>query len=74
VAGEPAAGDAPKVRPCSQTLFADDAPIPALNPGRGRTKTGRLWVYARDQHGVDPRRIAELYAIDTTIPSPIERD
>jgi transposase len=29
-------------------LFADDTPIPVLHPGRGRTKTGRLWVYARD--------------------------
>jgi transposase len=32
----------------SPTLFADDTPIPVLDPGRGRTKTGRLWVYARD--------------------------
>ncbi len=32
----------------SQKLFADDTPIPVLDPGRGRTKTGRLWVYARD--------------------------
>ena len=32
----------------SQTLFADDTPIPVLDPGRGRTKTGRLWVYPRD--------------------------
>ena len=30
-------------------LFADDTPIPVLDPGRGGTKTGRLWVYARDQ-------------------------
>jgi transposase len=33
----------------SSHLFADDTPIPVLDPGRGRTKTGRLWVYARDQ-------------------------
>ena len=32
----------------SQKLFADDTPIPVLDPGRGRTKAGRLWVYARD--------------------------
>jgi transposase len=32
----------------SSKLFADDTPIPVLDPGRGRTKTGRLWVYARD--------------------------
>jgi transposase len=35
----------------SDHLFADDTPIPVLDPGRGRTKTGRLWVYARAQHG-----------------------
>jgi transposase len=33
----------------SDHLFADDTPIPVLDPGRGRTKTGRLWVYAREQ-------------------------
>jgi transposase len=29
-------------------LHADDTPVPVLCPGRGRTKTGRLWVYVRD--------------------------
>ncbi len=41
----------------STKLFADDTPIPVLDPGRGRTKTGRLWVYARDDRpwaGPDP--------------------
>ena len=33
----------------SDHLFADDTPVPVLDPGRGCTKTGRLWVYARDQ-------------------------
>jgi hypothetical protein len=28
--------------------FADDTSIPVLDPGRSRTKTGRLRVYARD--------------------------
>src|SRR5260221_10199067 len=32
----------------SDKIFADDTPIPVLDPGRGRTKTGRLWVYTRD--------------------------
>jgi hypothetical protein len=32
-------------------LFADDTPVPVLDPGRGRAKTGRLWVYAREQRG-----------------------
>lgn len=34
-------------------IFADETPIPVLDPGRGRTKTGRLWVYAREQRGWD---------------------
>jgi transposase len=51
----------------SQTLFADDTPIPVLDPGRGRTKTGRLWVYARDDRpwrGPDPPAAVYLYSPD----------
>jgi transposase len=29
-------------------LHADDTTVPVLDPGRGKTKTGRLWVYVRD--------------------------
>jgi transposase len=29
-------------------LHADDTPIPVLAPGKGKTKTGRLWTYVRD--------------------------
>ena len=29
-------------------LHADDTPVPVLDPGRGKTKTGRLWTYVRD--------------------------
>jgi transposase len=29
-------------------LHADDTPIPVLAPGTGKTKTGRLWTYVRD--------------------------
>jgi transposase len=29
-------------------LHADDTPVPVLAPGRGVTKTGRLWTYVRD--------------------------
>jgi transposase len=29
-------------------LHADDTPVPVLAPGQGRTKTGRLWTYVRD--------------------------
>jgi transposase len=49
------------------TLFADDTPIPVLDPGRGRTKTGRLWVYARDDRpwkGPDPPAAVYFYSPD----------
>jgi transposase len=29
-------------------LHADDTPMPVLAPGSGKTKTGRLWTYVRD--------------------------
>ena len=29
-------------------IHADDTPVPVLDPGRGKTATGRLWVYAVD--------------------------
>lgn len=29
-------------------LHADDTPVPVLAPGNGKAKTGRLWVYVRD--------------------------
>ena len=48
-------------------LFADDTPVPVLDPGRGRTKTGRLWVYAREQRpwrGPEPPAAVYLCAPD----------
>ncbi len=51
----------------SSVLFADDTPLPVLDPGRGRTRTGRLWVYARDQRpwaGTDPPAALYLFAPD----------
>jgi hypothetical protein len=29
-------------------VYGDDTPVPVLAPGNGRTKTGRLWTYVRD--------------------------
>lgn len=29
-------------------LHGDDVPVPVLEPGNGKTKTGRLWTYVRD--------------------------
>jgi transposase len=51
----------------STKLFADDTPIPVLDPGRGRTKTGRLWVYARDDRpwsGPEPPAAVYFYSPD----------
>jgi len=30
-------------------IHGDDTPVPVLAPGAGKTKTGRLWVYVRDE-------------------------
>jgi transposase len=32
-----------------RVIHADDTPVPVLAPGAGRTKTGRQWVYLRDE-------------------------
>ena len=51
----------------SDKIFADDTPIPVLDPGRGRTKTGRLWVYTRDDRpwgGPDPPAAIYFYSPD----------
>lgn len=29
-------------------IHTDDMPVPVLEPGRGKTRTGRLWTYVRD--------------------------
>jgi transposase len=51
----------------SGKLFADETTAPVLDPGRGRTKTGQLWAYARDDRawgGSDPPGAAYVYAPD----------
>src|SRR3954451_1482716 len=51
----------------STRIFADDTPLPVLDPGRGRTKTGRLWGYAIDDrpwNGSTPPAVVYLYAED----------
>ena len=32
----------------TEKLHGDDVPVPVLEPGNGKTKTGRLWTYVRD--------------------------
>jgi transposase len=52
-----------------QTIHADDTPVPVLDPGRGKTKTGRLWVAVRDERpwgSTVPPAAFYLYAPDRT--------
>lgn len=43
-------------------VHTDDTPVPVLSPGRGKTKTARLWVYARDDRAwADPSPAAVWY-------------
>jgi len=58
----------------SPKLFADETTAPVLDPGRGRTKTGQLWAYARDDRpwgGTDPPAVAYVYAPDRKAERPI---
>ena len=59
----------------SPKLFADETTAPVLDPGRGRTKTGQLWAYARDDRpwgGPDPPGAAYVYAPDRTSERPVQ--
>jgi len=58
----------------STKLFADETTAPVLDPGRGRTKIGQLWAYARDDrpwNGTDPPGVAYVYAPDRKSERPI---
>jgi transposase len=59
----------------SPKLFADETTAPVLDPGRGRTKTGQFWAYARDDRpwgGDDPPAVAYVYAPDRSKARPRE--
>jgi transposase len=59
----------------SPRLFADETTAPVLDPGRGQTKTGQLFAYARDDWpwgGTDPPEVAYVYAPDRKAARPIE--
>lgn len=48
-------------------LHADDTPVPVLAPGTGRTRTGRLWAYLRDERphaGEAPPAVLYRYSPD----------
>jgi hypothetical protein len=56
-------------------LHADDTPVPVLSPGRGRTRTGRLWAYVRDDRpsgGTDPPAVVYRYSPDRRAERPRE--
>lgn len=48
----------------SDTLHVDDTPVPTLEPGAGKTKTGRLWTLASlpasPKAGVPPKLLVPL--------------
>jgi len=48
----------------SARLAVDETPVPVLDPGRGKTKTGYFWSVARDDRpfgGTDPPAVAYTY-------------
>jgi len=50
-----------------RVIHADDTPVDVLNPGNGKTKTGRLWVYLRDERnhaGMTPPAVLYRYTPD----------
>lgn len=51
----------------AEKIHADDTPVPVLDPGRGKTKTGRLWTYVRDDRpsgSKDPPAVWYRYSPD----------
>lgn len=51
----------------SRVIHADDTPVDVLAPGNGKTKTGRLWVYLRDERphaGTTPPVVLYRYTPD----------
>lgn len=81
--GEPAACSVPESEGCdsgivtrirdevlkAEKIHADDTPVPVLDPGRGKTATGRLWGYAADNRasgGTAPRATWYRFTPDRT--------
>ena len=51
----------------AEKIHGDDTTVPVLSPGLGRTKTGRLWVYVRDDRpfcGKAPPAAAYFFSPD----------
>jgi hypothetical protein len=57
-----------------EKIRGDDTPVPVLAPGLGRTATGRLWVYVRDDRlfaGAAPPAAAYFYSPDRKAGHPV---
>jgi len=39
----------------AEKIHTDDTPVPVLEPGRGKTRTARLWTYVRDDRPAGSR-------------------
>ena len=51
----------------AERIHADDTTVPVLSPGNGKTSTGRLWCYVRDDHpfgGKAPKAVLYCYSPD----------
>jgi len=51
----------------AERIHADDTTVPVLAPGNGKTKTGRIWCYVRDDHpfaGKAPKAVLYCYSPD----------
>jgi len=50
-----------------EKVHGDDTPVPVLAPGEGKTKTGRVWTYVRDDRAAgskDPPAVWFAYSPD----------
>jgi len=51
----------------AERIHADDTTVPVLSPGNGKTSTGRIWCYVRDDHpfaGNAPKAVLYCYSPD----------
>lgn len=59
----------------AEKIHGDDTPVPVLAPGNGRTKTGRAWVYVRNDRpfqGTAPPAAAFFFSPDRKAERPRE--
>src|SRR3984885_1420159 len=45
----------------AEKLHGDDVPVPVLEPGNGKAKTGRLWTYVRDDRPAGSQEPAAVW-------------